>query len=391
MAEKDEVTSEKVDGRIIEKGPGSRGSQIVRTSVVGIVANLLLSGFKAAVGLVTNSIAITLDAVNNLSDAASSIITIVGTVLARKQPDRKHPFGHGRIEYLTTVVVAVIVMWAGISALRESIERILNPQVATYTALSLIIVAVAVAAKIVLGLYTRGVGHKVNSGALVASGVDALTDAIVSAATLVAAFIYLFAGISLEAWLGLIISFVIIKAGFDMLREVVSKLIGERISPDITRAVKQSICSVPGVNGAYDLMLEDYGPDELWGSVHIEVPDTTTARAIDELTRTIQTTVYHDCGVMLHTVGIYSQNVGDGLATTIRRDAYDLAAANEYVLELHGFYLDEEEKSVRFDLVVSFDAPDREAVVARIRSIMEDRYPDYSFGVALDSDISNED
>lgn len=384
------VTTEKVDGRIIEEGAASRGAQVVRVSVVGIVANLLLATFKATFGLIANSIAIVLDAVNNLSDAASSIITIVGTKLAGRQPDRKHPFGYGRVEYLTTVIIAVIVLWAGITAATESIQRILSPELPDYGAMTLVVVAVAVVAKVVLGLYTRGVGRRINSGSLVASGTDALTDSILSAATLVAALVFVFTGVSLEAWLGLVIAIVIIKAGVDILREVLSKIIGERVDADLTRTVKQTVASVNGVDGAYDLLLEDYGPDTLWGSVHIEVPDELTANQIDELTRTIESKVYRECGVVLHTVGIYARNEGGALATKIRHDVYDIAYANDNVLEVHGFYVDEEAKSIRFDLVVSFDAPDREEVIDKVRGILKRRYPDYTFQVALDSDISNE-
>lgn len=163
----------KADGRILELGMDERDKGIIKTGVVGIVVNVLLSAFKAAVGLLSNSIAIVLDAVNNISDAASSLITIVGTKLAGKRPDRKHPYGYGRVEYLTTIIVAVIVLWAGVTSLQESVGRIINPEEASYDAVTLIIVAVAVVTKIVLGLYTKRNGQKLNSGSLVASGTDA--------------------------------------------------------------------------------------------------------------------------------------------------------------------------------------------------------------------------
>lgn len=373
----------------IKDGLSTRDANIVKTSVVGIVVNVLLAVFKAVVGLLSNSIAIVLDAVNNLSDAASSVITIVGTRLAGKRADKKHPYGHGRIEYLTTIIIAVIVLWAGVTSLQESITRIINPETASYDSVTLIIVAVAVLAKIVLGLYTKRRGKQYSSGSLVASGTDALMDSVISAATLVAAFIFIFTGVSLEAWLGAIISLAIMKAGYDMLQEMFSKLIGERVESDTAKAVKRTVETVDGVHGAYDLVLEDYGPDRLWGSIHIEVDDTTTAAEIDKLTRTIQQKVYLENNVLLHTVGIYSTNTQDDAAVEMRNYVIDLAEANDYVMQLHGFYVDEETHQVSFDLVVSFDAPDRRSVVDRIRSIVERRYPDYTFQIALDSDISD--
>ena len=219
----------------------NRNKVIIRTSIIGILANVFLAAFKALVGFFTNSIAISLDAVNNLSDALSSVITIIGTKLAGRRPDKKHPFGHGRIEYLSAVTISVIVLYAGISALVESIKKIITPEAPDYTPVALIIVAVAVLVKIVLGTYVRRTGIKVNSDSLVASGKDALLDSVISASTLVAAGIYLIWGISLEAWLGAVISLIIIKSGIDMLREGISSIVGERVDSELTNGIKKTI------------------------------------------------------------------------------------------------------------------------------------------------------
>ena len=195
----------------------SREKTIVRTSIIGIIANVCLAGFKAVIGLMTNSIAIVLDAVNNISDAGSSLITIVGTKLAGKEPDKKHPFGYGRIEYLSAMIISVIVLYAGITSFTESVRQIIRPQTPDYSTVSLIIVAVAVAVKILLGRYVKSVGERVRSDSLINSGEDATLDSIISAATLVAAGIFLIFHVSVEAWLGAIISVVIIKSGIEML------------------------------------------------------------------------------------------------------------------------------------------------------------------------------
>ena len=165
----------------------SREKTIIRTSVIGIAANVLLAAFKAGAGLVTHSIAIVMDAVNNLSDAGSSLITIVGTRLAGKAPDKKHPFGHGRVEYLSAMIIAVIVLYAGLTSLTESVKKIISPETPDYTPVSLVIVGVAVIVKILLGRYVKSVGEKVNSDSLVNSGQDATMDAVISASTLAAA------------------------------------------------------------------------------------------------------------------------------------------------------------------------------------------------------------
>ena len=174
----------------------SREKTIIRTSVIGIVTNVLLAGFKATVGIISHSIAIVLDAVNNISDAGSSLITIVGTKLAGKEPDKQHPFGYGRIEYLSAMVIAVLILYAGITSFVESAKQIAASETPDYSPVSLIVVAVAVAVKIILGRYVKSVGLKVNSDSLVNSGEDATLDSIISASTLVAAgiFLILFAG-----------------------------------------------------------------------------------------------------------------------------------------------------------------------------------------------------
>ena len=209
-----------------------------------------LRRFKAAVGLVTNSIAIVLDAVNNISDAGSSLITIVGTKLAGKEPDKKHPFGYGRIEYLSAMIISVIVLYAGITSLMESVKQIFHPETPDYSAVSLIIVAVAVVVKILLGRYVKGVGEKVNSDSLINSGEDATLDSIISASTLVAAGIFLIFHVSLEAWLGAVISLVIIKSGVEMLRDTISQILGERNDAELAKAIKETVTGFPGCAGS---------------------------------------------------------------------------------------------------------------------------------------------
>ena len=266
---------------------GNREKVIVKTSVTGIAVNLLLVAFKATVGLLSNSIAIVLDAVNNLSDALSSVITILGAKLAGREADKKHPFGYGRVEYLSSLVISLIVLYAGITSLIESIKKIIHPETPDYSTVTLIIVGVAVFAKIFLGLYVKKTGDRVNSDSLINSGKDALLDSVISAATLIAAFIFIFSGLSLEAYLGAVLSLVIIKAGFDMISETVSKLLGEPGDARLIQDIKATVRSFPEVKGAYDLILHNYGPDTYNGSVHVEVEDTLTPDRLDELSRVI--------------------------------------------------------------------------------------------------------
>ncbi len=368
----------------------NRDAVIVRTSVIGIVANVFLAAFKAFVGLASNSIAIVMDAVNNLSDAASSVITIVGTKLAGKEPDKKHPFGYGRIEYLSAMVISLLVLYAGVTAFVESVKKIVRPDTPDYSAAALIIVAVAVVVKIVLGRYVKSVGKKVNSDSLVNSGEDATLDSVISASTLVAAAIYLFFHISLEAWLGAIIALVIIKSGIEMLRETLSQILGEHADAQLAREIKATVTGYPEISGAYDLVLHNYGPDSYNGSVHIEVPDTLSADDLDKLIRKVTVDVYQKHDVILTAIGVYSINTRDEDAVAARNKVDEIAKANPYVLQMHGFYLDKAEKTLRFDIVVSFDAKDRRQVYREISESVQKEFPDYTLQIAMDTDFSEE-
>ena len=369
---------------------GSREKTIVKTSVIGIIANVFLAVFKAVIGLMTNSIAIVLDAVNNISDAGSSLITIVGTKLAGKEPDKMHPFGYGRIEYLSAMIISVIVLYAGLTSFVESVKQIIHPETPDYNTVSLVIVAVAVVVKILLGRYVKRVGLRVHSDSLVNSGEDATLDSVISASTLAAAGIFLLFGLSLEAWLGAIISLVIIKSGIEMLRDTISQILGESNDKDLAREIRKTVVSFPGVQGAYDLVLNNYGPDTWNGSIHIEVPDTYSADQLDQMLREIQMKVYGEHHVVLTAIGVYSVNTRDEEVIQTKRQVEEIVFAHQYVRQMHGFYLTKEQKKIRFDIVVSFDAKDRRAVYREVLADVQKAFPDYELQVAMDTDFAEE-
>ena len=368
----------------------SRDKKIIRTSVIGILANVLLAGFKAIMGILSNSIAITLDAVNNISDAASSIITIIGTKLAGKSPDKKHPFGYGRIEYLSAMIIAVIVLYAGITSFVESIKKIITPETPDYTPVVLIIVAVAVLVKIVLGRYVKSVGDKINSESLINSGKDATLDSIISASTLAAAAVYLIWGISLEAWLGAIISIVIIKSGIEMLISALSQILGESADAQLAREIKKTVCSFSEVLGAYDLVLHDYGPDRFNGSIHIEIPDSCSVTRVDGLIREISAAVYEKHGIVLTAVSIYAINSKDSELANLRKGIAEILTDFPDILGMHALSLQKENNTVRVDLVVSLGAKDRAGVFNQALKCIEKQFPQYTICAVMDTDFAEE-
>lgn len=370
-----------------EQGKKSREAVIVRTSIIGIIANAVLAALKALIGTITGSIAIILDAVNNFTDMVSSIVAIGGTKLAAKRPDRKHPMGYGRIEYLGSLSIAGLILYAGITAVVESVDKIIHPTPVEYTTVSLIILAAAVIVKLLLGRYVKAQGKKVDADALVASGTEAMFDAIMSTSVLACALLNRFTGINAEPYLGVVISLMIIKTSTEMLLKTVNDLIGIRSDPELVRAVKRSVKSVPNVRGAYDVVLNSYGPSRVYGSLHIEVPDTMTVDELDRLTRQIEKTVLKDTGVNLTGVGIYAKNTHDEAIIEMRNEVYRIATRHEWAIGAHGFYVDIEKKEMRFDTVVSFDKQFDEAE-AEITAEVKAAFPGYEVFVGADADIS---
>lgn len=376
------------ENKAIEELAADREKTIVKTSFIGIGANVLLAAFKAVIGIVSNSIAVTLDAVNNLSDALSSVITIIGAKLGAKDPDKKHPLGYGRIEYLSSMLVAAIVLYAGITSFVESVKKIIHPETADYSTISLVIIAVAIVVKLVLGAYVKKQGEKVNSGALIASGSDASFDAILSASVLASAIIFLIWGISLEAYVGVVISGFIIKAGCEMMSETLSDIIGQRGDQDEVRGLKQLICEEEEVLGAYDVTLFNYGPNKNYGTAHIELPDTMSVDDVDRITRRIQNKVFQKTGIILTGIGVYSYNTSNDEAAQMRNRIRDIVLSHDWALQIHGFYADTEVKTVRFDVVVSFDVDKNEALRELLGEVKKE-YPDYTFMIVPDVDVSD--
>lgn len=360
-----------------------REQGIVRASYVGIVGNVVLVIFKTIVGVAANSIAIILDAVNNATDVLSSVITITGTKLAGRRADRKHPFGYGRLEYMTSLVIALIILAAAVMSMRESIDKVIHPAVTNYGTITLIVIIASIIAKIFIGWYLTHKGREYDSGALYGSGIDSNYDAILTGGTLVAALAMIWFNVNIDGIIGIIISLFVFKAGFDVLKDAVSPIIGERGDDKLGHSLKKFISSYDGVLGTYDLMLDNFGPNEIIGSAHIEVEDNMNARTVSELTRRISEDVYDKFGILI-TLGIYATNT-TGKYAPVHALLQKLAIQQPGILGTHGFYVDEATGVVNFDLVIDFKEDDkalRDAVVQK----MEEAYPQFSYNVMIDRD-----
>ncbi len=378
-----------MEGSLNMKTEKSREHVIVQTSILGIVANALLALFKAAVGIMSHSIAITLDSVNNLSDAASSVITIIGTKLALKPADKKHPFGYGRIEYLSAMLIALIILYAGVTSLVESVKKIIHPVLPEYSRISIIILIVAVVVKIAMGLYVLHNGKKVNSDSLVASGKDALTDSIISFATIIAAVVFMIFGVAVEAYLGAVISLVILKAGFETLHDSISEILGQRVDSQLARDIKKTISEVDSVRGVYDLTLTNYGPDSFIASVHIALDADTPVSKADKVQRKVADAVYSRYGILISAVGIYPADASTSLTQSVKEKIGGYLSQFPQVLEMHGLYVDDEDKVIRMDVIIDFDYRERIQLYNKIQEGIASLFPDYRTSVHLDLDVSS--
>ena len=367
----------------------ARNKKIIKTSIIGIIANFILAIFKVVVGFLSGSIAIILDAVNNLSDTLSSIVTIVGVKFANRAPDKNHPLGHGRFEYLGAAIIATVISYIGFTAIFESIGKIINPNEVNYTFITFLVVSVSVIIKILLGRYYKKVAKQVDSDSLKNSGFDAMMDALISAATIVAGFIYVIWGISIEAYLATLISVFIIYSGFRMLRESFSVILGERVDSDLSRRIKQAICEIDGVYGAYDLLIHDYGTGRSYASVNIDVLDTLSVVEVDDISREVRHLVGQRFRIYVSSVGIFPINTKDKHTVEVRNNIKAMMLMNDHIRQIHGFRIDEKAKEITFDVVIDFSVKDQNALRRRIIKELKRVYPDYHFVISIDLDFSD--
>lgn len=367
----------------------NREKIVVKTSIKSICANLVLVGFKAAVGLLSNSIAIITDAINNLSDALSNIITIIGTKLAGKAPDKKHPYGYGRIEYITSLVVSAIVLYAGATALIESIKKIFVPEEVEYDVVTIIVLIAGIIIKFILGLYVKKKGRTIKSNSLIASGVDAFNDAILSISVLASTIVYMIFKVDLGAYVGILVSAFIIKTGLELIKESIDSVLDTRIESSLAKSIKEEILKEEKVEGVYDLVLNDYGPDKYLGSVHIEVIDTLTVSDIDKISRRITKQVSQKYGVILHTIGVYSINTKDENIIEAKKKVEKIVFSHKEILQMHGFYLDTEDETLSFDIIIDFKAKDREKIYQAIYDEAQKEFKKYKITITLDVDASD--
>lgn len=277
----------------------NRHERIVGASIAGVVINLVFVGLKTLIGVLSGSVSVVVDAVNNGTDVLSALVTLAGVKLARRKPDKEHPHGHGRVEYIAAIGVGLIILAVGIGAALASVPKISRPEVANYSALSIVVISATVIVKLVFGRYLRKVGKVTRSRSLEGTGVDAMFDAALSFGTLVGAVVSMLFNVSIDGIIGVVIAAFIVKSAIEIISEAMGDLIGRRADERLVRRVRDVIRGVEGVKGVPKLVLHDYGPEDVSGAVKIEVNPKMTVKELTEITEEIERRVLEEMDVKL--------------------------------------------------------------------------------------------
>ncbi len=271
----------------------------VLASIVGICCNLLLFSAKILLGMMVHSISVMADAFNNLSDAASSIISFVGVKMAQKPADRDHPFGHGRIEYISAFIVAFFVIQVGFSLFKNSIGKIQKPEEMVFSHISITILLLSIGIKLWLGIFNRTLGKRIHSTVMMATAADSLGDVAATSATMVSLIVFGIWGINIDGIIGLAVSAVVMIAGVNIARDTLAPLIGEPIDPKIYREIKEFVEQYEGIVGTHDLIVHNYGPSKSMASIHAEVPSDENIQVSHEIVDTIERECLRKLGIFL--------------------------------------------------------------------------------------------
>lgn len=370
--------------KLLRQEPDSREGTVVTVSGLNILVNLIFAAIKVVIGLAVSSIAIVSEGVNNATDSATSLITIVGTKLSAKHPTEKHPFGFGRIEYLTSLLISVLILFTGAELMESSVKRIFEPQEMSISYVTMAIIAVSALVKLVLGLYTIKEGRRVDSSSLVALGTECRSDSVVSVITLVTALVFLVFHVSLDAYAGIIMSLIVLKAGFEVLKETLSDILGQAGEKELAQELYRIIRAEPLVLNAADMMLHNYGPDAYSGSVNVEIDHSKTVEEVYAALHELQLRIMHEKHITM-VFGIYAVDRDHAQIRQLREQVAAFVREQKHVTSYHALYIHPNGKDLYVDLVVDYDLADWEALRKEFTSYMAELYPDKHLELVIET------
>ena len=369
------------------ENPDVRTAYGVLSSVVGIFCNVLLFGVKFAIGLLMRSMAVTADAFNNLSDAASSIIGFVGVKMANKPADKDHPFGHGRMEYIAALIVSFLVIEVGITFFKSSVEKIRNPEELVFSWISFVILALSVGVKLWLSFFNRILGRRIDSKVMLATATDSMGDVITTSATLISIIICRFTGANIDGIVGLIVSVVVIWSGISIARDTLEPLIGEGVDPKLYTEIKEMVESYEGIVGTHDLIVHNYGPGRSMASIHAEVPRDVDIETSHEIIDRAEREVSKKLGLFL-VIHMDPVEVHDARVLAIKEKLGRVLSALDEQLTFHDFRVvfGKEQINLIFDLVVPFTYSEKEEtrLSQQVMALMQEVDSRYQCVITMD-------
>ena len=371
--------------------PGVRRAYGVLCGAVGIFLNVLLFAAKYLAGTLTGSIAIVADAFNNLSDAGSSIITLLGFKLAAKKPDRDHPYGHGRFECIAGLVVSFVILMMGFDLAKTSVTKIIHPEAVDFSILSICILIGSILVKLYMSLYNRAVGKRISSAAVLATATDSLSDVCATTMVLAATLIARFTGVNIDGWAGAIVSLVILWAGYNAAKDTIDPLLGQAPDPEFVQRIADIVNRYPDVVGIHDLAVHDYGAGRVMISLHAEVPSSGDIMALHDVIDTIERDLQDElnCSAVIHMDPI---STDDQLITSTRELLKErIHEALSPDISIHDFRMvpGPTHTNVIFDAVVPYEFPKSDAQVQEeISRLVRAIEGDYFAVVTIDHPVA---
>lgn len=308
----------------------------VLSSITGIVLNLILAGAKYAAGVISGSISITADAINNLSDAGSSIVSFFGVKISAKPPDKDHPYGHGRVEYISAFIVSFFVLFMGVELLKDSVGKIINPEPVKFSFLSLAILVISILCKLWLGVFNKNLGKKINSAPMMAVMKDSFSDCLATGVAAVSIIVSAFSDINIDGYLGVVVAVFIFIAGFDILRETLGDILGRPPEAEFVEEITEKIMSYPHVCGVHDMIIHDYGPSCRFASVHAEVPSDEDIMELHDIIDGIERDIYNEYG-MLTSIHMDPVVINDERINELKKITQDSVSRIDERLSIHDF------------------------------------------------------
>jgi cation diffusion facilitator family transporter len=368
--------------------PDTRTSYGVLAGAVGILLNFILFLLKIVIGFIFNSISIMADGINNLSDSGSSLISLIGVKLAKKPADKEHPFGHGRIEYISALIVAFLILLVGFTLLKNSFLKILSPEKLDFELLPLIILIISVFVKVWLSIFNRYIGKKINSGILLATATDARNDVIITTGTILSVIAEYFSGFMIDGISGFIISVFVIISGYNIAKDTLMPLIGEAVDFETFEKITKKVQSYEKILGSHDLITHNYGPSRIMATIHVEVANDSDLRSIHEIVDTIERDIYDEFHIEL-LIHVDPMDFNNEEFLIIKDDIVRIAKKIEPLSDIHDFHIRTKDgkNKIMFDIIVpyTYSKNEKEIFLINLKTSLSKGYKDFEFLILVEN------